>query len=181
MPDPKPSQPRANSRLRKPTSTPRSKTPPAPSPVRSIEPGHVHYRIAGGLLKGIQERAATAGVNLDVGEIPDLDSNGEGAGNDPERLTRLVAHAVARVGDRFTVLRKLNRHLEGSDRRAGLLSDVAAALMELYRRNPEAMESLGKQAGANFVAHREQRKREQAAKQQTQTPTPGGPINHASR
>lgn len=114
-------------------------------------------------------------MNLDIGEFPDGDLSGGGESDDPTRLTRLVAHAVARVGDRFTVVRKFSRHLEGADRRAGLLSDVSAALIELYKRNPEIVESLGKQAAQNFAAHREVRKAA-TTQPQTQTP-PGGVVN----
>lgn len=79
---------------------------------------------------------------------------GADATDDPERLVGIVARVVARTGDRFSAIRKLSRHFEGKDKRSGLLSDVTAAVMELYRRNPDTFHSLGKQAVQDFNARR---------------------------
>lgn len=66
---------------------------------------------------------------------------------DPTRPTMITAHAVARVADRIPFSRRISRHMEGTENRAGILSDVLNLAMELIRRNPQAVkrqvESLG--------------------------------------
>lgn len=103
-------------------------------------------------------RAREAGVELDIGELPTSNGRAVSEGEDPERLARIVAHLVARVGDRFTIVRRISRHLEGEDKRSGLLSDLSAACIELYKRNPDVVEQLGKQAAANFSERRNERR-----------------------
>ena len=88
-----------------------------------------------------------------MGEFPEHDQTATGS-DDPQRIVNLTAHAVARIGDRFTFLRKLNRHLEGQERKAGLLSDVVSVLIALYKRNPETFETLGKQFGSDLAQRR---------------------------
>lgn len=112
---------------------------------------------------------------MDVGEIPSPNGTGNEDATDPERLTRIVARIVARSAERFPFTRKLSRHLEGQDKRSGILSDIAAAAIELYRRNPEAVENLGKQAAQDFKQRRMQRA---AAKE---TPNHNGGMTYASR
>lgn len=90
---------------------------------------------------------------MDVGDLP----SGSPAGadeNDPERLHRIVSHMVARIFDRIPPLRKLSRHAEGADKRSGLVSDLLAAAAELYRRNPDTLQSL---AGSYAEAVKERR------------------------
>lgn len=121
---------------------------------------------------------------LDIGELPESATDATLATDDPERLEKLVAHLVARVADRFAIVRRFSRHMEGTEKRAGLLSDLAAAFFELYRRNPETFERLMTAYGKEFAA------RQKARKAQTSngtpppgvqfaqpTPTPGGPVN----
>lgn len=90
--------------------------------------------------------------------------------DDPERLARITAHLVARIGDRFHFLRKVSRHLEGAENRAGLLSDLLAALTVLYRRNPDAMQDAAQKLAQEIRSQRVQRmQREQG--------TPDGPLH----
>lgn len=117
----------------------------------------VHEQIAAGLLKGVQARAADRGVTLDIGEIPNAAPASESGDNDPYRLHRVTAHAIARVGDRFTVIRKISRHFEGQDKRSGLLSDIAAAAWELYKRNPETLQSLGRSLAGDIQKRQAER------------------------
>ncbi len=115
--------------------------------------------MAESVLSQLQERAAAAGIELDVGDFPELDASANG--DDPQAIARLVAHAVARVGDKFRFLRRFSRHLEGADKRAGLLSDIAAVTYALYKRNPDAAEQLAK----NFAAEVKQRRAVAQARQ----------------
>lgn len=119
-------------------------------------------------------------MTLDVGEFPS--GHTVEAEDDPQRLARVTAHAIARVADRFPMLRKVTRHLEGStEKKAGLGSDIFAALVTLYRRNPEEIRKL---AGA-LAADVQQR---QQARQPTDTtgttvrtsPTPTHPLGGVS-
>lgn len=79
-----------------------------------------------------------SGIDLTVGEFPDPTDSGEPS--DPERPVRLTAHAVARVADRIPFSRRISRHLEGTESRAGILSDLLSLVAELARQNPELVE-----------------------------------------
>lgn len=111
---------------------------------------------------------------MDVGEFPNADP-ADLEGEDPQRLVKLVAHAVARLGDRFAFVRKMSRHLEGEEKRAGILSDLFSAAVVLYRRNPEAAQQLGRR----YVAEVRERRTVKTA-----TTNGAGPIQqeeqHAS-
>lgn len=173
---PKDSQPPASSaaeRLRRAatgggTKPPKrhTATPRTASPTRAIEPGAVHFQLAEGLLRGLQSQVkATTGHDLDVGEFPTPTAV---EGDDPERLVKLTAHAIARVADRVTFLRRVSRHLEGTERRAGILSDLAAAAHTLYARNPETVQALAHA----FVNDYKKARQERAVKK----PPKGSPI-----
>lgn len=116
--------------------------PRSPSPTRSIEPGVFHYRAAEWLLALLQAQAAARGIELDMGDSVLAEDMPTVEDVDPQRLAKLTAHAVARVADRFSITRRFSRHLEGKERRAGILSDIGAALVCLYQRNPHAVEAL---------------------------------------
>jgi hypothetical protein len=60
--------------------------------------------------------------------------------SDPERPARILAHALARGADRFPLLRKVSRQVEGQDSKAGLGADIAASIYELGVRNQEQLE-----------------------------------------
>lgn len=146
---------------KKPTPTPRTA-----SPTRAIEPGAIHFQVAEGLLRGLQNQVkAQTGHDLDVGEFPEVTA---ADGDDPERLVKITAHAIARVADRFTILRRVSRHLEGTERRAGILSDIASAAHTLYSRNPETVQALAQA----FVNDYQKARNERAAKK----PPKGSPI-----
>lgn len=122
------------------------------------------------MLKGAKARAEAAGIPLDVGEFPEVDTSAED--EDPQRIVNLTAHAVARVADRFSWVRKLSRHMEGTERKAGLLSDIAAVTFALYKRNPAVMESLATQFRADLQAQRAAR--QAPANGGSHNPTPEG-------
>lgn len=92
-------------------------------------------------------------MELDVGEYPDFDG-ASGNGDDPEQIVRLVAHAVARVGDRFRFLRRFSRNMEGQEKRAGVLSDLLSAIWALYKRNPDSAEELARRIAAEVAQQR---------------------------
>lgn len=94
---------------------------------------------------------------------------------DPQKLAKLTAHAVARIADRFPLSRKVSRHLEGKERRAGLLSDIGAILVCLYERNPEAVEQFAINLKDGAMMARQQRA---AAKQQGPTGNGAGDHSH---
>lgn len=77
-----------------------------------------------------------------MGDSVLMDEDREVEDTDPQRLAKLTAHAVARFADRFSFTRRFSRHLEGSEKRAGILSDIGAALVCLYQRNPQAVEQM---------------------------------------
>jgi len=110
----------------------------------------MHTRIAVAILKGAQQRVP----NLDVGEIPEPEHD---PNEDPQRTVRLTAHAVARVMDRIPFSRKLSRHFEGTEKTAGLFSDIAAILTELARRNPDIVKERLHSFGQDLQQAREER------------------------
>jgi hypothetical protein len=79
---------------------------------------------------------------LDIGDFPEYLPVGDDSPNDPERPVRLVARVVARGADRIAPLKKLSRHLEGTDAKSGLLTDLTAAAFDLYSRNSDEVETL---------------------------------------
>jgi hypothetical protein len=114
----------------------------------------------------VQASAQQAGIKLDVGEFPDT---GTDSASDPERPTRITAHAIARVADRIPFSRKISRHLEGTDARAGILSDVLALFVEIARRNPEIIEH-----GVEDLMSNASQARANRARAQTKPATPDG-------
>lgn len=80
---------------------------------------------------------------------------------DPERATKLTAHAVARVMDRIPFSRRISRHLEGKENKAGLFSDIAALLTELARRNPTVIRERVQQFGQEIETARQKRAQQQ--------------------
>lgn len=90
----------------------------------------------------VKSKAAAAGIDLDIGEFPQYGPDSESVVNDPERPVKLVARIVARTADRIAPLKKLSRHLEGTETKAGLLSDLTAAAFDLYGRNSDEVERL---------------------------------------
>lgn len=92
---------------------------------------------------------------MDIGDFPDDDETDVKA--DPTRPVRLTAHIVARLADRVPLSRKFSRHMEGTDNRAGILSDIFALIAELVRRNPHLVESRLESFGDELQKVRAQR------------------------
>lgn len=114
-----------------------------------------------------------------MGDFPTPDDNAE-LDQDPQRLVGLTAHAVARIADRFPLARKFSRHMEGKEKRAGILSDIGAACVCLYKRNPQAMEALAVNFRAEVqAAHQRRVTSNQSTGPHTNgaTPQPGGVVN----
>lgn len=100
-----------------------------------------------------QRKAAAHGVDLDIGTIPTY-TGMDPTVEDPERPARILAHALARGADRFPLLRKLSRQVEGTDAKAGLGADIAASVYELCVRNQEQLEQLARGYVKNAEARR---------------------------
>lgn len=108
-------------------------------------------------------------MKLDIGEIPTAEAGTED--DDPTRAVRITAHAVARVADRLPFSRKISRHMEGQENRAGVVADLLSLLVELVRRNPDLIE----QQVSNFSANVQRAKEQRAAQAQSQShPTQEG-------
>lgn len=99
-------------------------------------------------------------MTLNVGEFPNGDETGT-EDSDPTRVTRVTAHAIARIADHIPFSRKLSRHFEGTDNRAGLFSDLLILLTELAKRNPDLvkqrLESFGEDLSNARMARAQQR------------------------
>lgn len=121
------------------------------------------------VLRFAQDQAAKKGVTLNVGEFPSGDEAGADD-TDPTRVTRVTAHALARVADRVPFSRKLSRHFEGTDSRAGLFSDLLTLLTELAKRNPDLVKSRLESFGDDLSKARMSRAQQA---QQAQTPNTG--------
>lgn len=116
-----------------------------------------------------------------MGDSVVQDETREVEDTDPQRLAHLTAHAVARLADRFNITRRFSRHLEGKERRAGILSDIGAALVCLYQRNPHAVEQLAiglkdevRAAHAKRVATKQHGPTANGAGNPQHVPTPSG-------
>ena len=120
----------------------------------------MHYQVAEGLLRTLQER-----TGLDVGEFPEGSKVAGTDDDDPTRIVTIVAHMVARGFDRIGFLRKLSRHAEGANRRSGFVSDAFAVATDLYRRNPDRIRSIAQEYAVEL-----QRKRLAVKQQKGQTP-----------
>lgn len=168
-PDQGPTNPErpAARRLGRSARSPKAKPskPRAPSPTRVIQTGEMHTRIAAAILRGAQQRVP----NLDVGEIPEPKFDPT---SDPDRAVTLTAHAVARVMDRIPFSRKISRHFEGTENRAGILSDIAAILTELARRNPEIVKERLHGFGQDLQNARNERAQAKEQSQPTGVNTP---------
>lgn len=106
-------------------------------------------------------------MRLDIGEMPHEETGTlVGENEDPEALARITAHAIARMADRIPFSRKLSRHLEGTEKRSGIMSDIGTALITMYKRNPDVIEQLAASVAQDV-------KVKQAARK---APTNGGTV-----
>src|SRR6185437_2303979 len=159
------SQSSGRARPRKPLCRSGSGKGSTPSPTRPIEPGREHYALSAFLLRALKRRAEAQGIDLDIGQLPQTYAGVDATPDDPERPVRLIAHALARTADRVPVLRKLSRHAEGTEKRAGLGSDLVASAWELYARNQEQVDTILQQY---VTAARQRRAQAMAAQRQPQ-------------
>lgn len=98
-----------------------------------------------------------------------------GVDEDPERPVRILAHAIARTADRFPLLRKMSRHMEGVEKRSGIMSDLIAEGIALYDRNTEEIDRL---VGQYVGSIRQTAQQRQAARKAAST---NGGTTHAPR
>lgn len=87
----------------------------------------------------LQNRARQAGVELRVGALPRAGEPeiGEETREPAELLSRVFAHIAHRVPG----VRSLERRLEGTETKSGLLSDLAALGVQLFRMNEDTIET----------------------------------------
>ena len=143
-------------------------------PPTSVEPGWIHGKLAEMTLQLIQAKAAAnAGLSLQVGELntkanPAGITSGEDGPEPAEILARVFAHLFHRIPG----VRHVEKKLEGTDKRSGPLSDVAALLAQLYARNEEVIEGAAKQV----VLERALKKEGHNVQRVGGFPVPGPPV-----
>lgn len=72
---------------------------------------------------------------VDVGELSaDFTSSIPGSEESPEPAV-LLARIFAHIGHRLPLIQRIEKRLEGRDRKAGLGSDLSALAVQLYLRN----------------------------------------------
>lgn len=113
----------------------------ASKPPQSVEPGWVHELIAGIGLKVAQAVAERNGIKLNVGEVDTEDLTpsviqGEDGPQPIEVASRVVAHVAHRVPG----VRRIEKKLEGKEKRSGILSDMGALAVQLYAKNQETVD-----------------------------------------
>lgn len=93
------------------------------------------------LLKKLQDAAP---VDVSVGDLPVPAEGGSGIedGREPvELLARILAHA----GHRIPGLRQVEKKLEGTDAKSGMVSDIIALVSQLISRNDELAMKIGEE------------------------------------
>lgn len=114
------------------------------APPNRVEPGWIHEALADATL-GLLKRQ----VKLDVGNLESPLTGGVGTDDGPEPRD-LLARVYAHVGHRVPGVKRLEKRLEGSDKRAGIAADVGALCAQLYRRNSELFDEVAPQLVARF-------------------------------
>jgi len=110
-------------------------------PPQSVEPGWVHELIAGIGLKVVQAVAERNGISLNIGEVDTEDLTpsviqGEDGPQPVEVASRVVAHVAHRVPG----VKRIEKKLEGKEKRSGILSDMGALAVQLYAKNQETVD-----------------------------------------
>ena len=123
-----------------------SRSRAAKSPPNRVDPSWIHETIARWILKLLKSQSVSAGVPLDVGDIssPEPEPGEAGAtdglpntGTEPvEILSRVLAH----LGHRVPGVKKIEKRLEGQDKSSGILADLGALGVQIYRRNEEVIQ-----------------------------------------
>lgn len=140
------------------TRTSRARTSRAsstPKPPTTIKPGWVHHSIARFILKGFRERGKEVGVELNVGNTEFEAPQDTLENREPEEL---LARVIAHLGHRIPLLRRAEKHLEGTETRSGLMSDLAAFFTQLYARNEDVIDQLRRDALNQAKANRAAKK-----------------------
>lgn len=134
--------PRASSRTKR--TGHRKITPP-----NKVEPSWIHDLLAGVTLRALEGSEIDAGTLDDdlIRNIPGQEESVEPA----ELLARVYAHIMWRIPG----IRAIAKRLEGTDARAGFLSDLAALTLALWLRNRDlisAYHATQKRARADAAA-----------------------------
>lgn len=107
------------------------------SPTGPVEPGWIHVEIANFLLDLLGQSLANAlGGPVDVGqEIEVVPEDGETVIDDAAEPAELLARIIARMFRSTPGLKRVEKHLEGREKRAGLGSDLLALIVQVARKN----------------------------------------------
>lgn len=107
------------------------------TPTGPIEPGWVHVELANIVLDLLgQGLANTFKSPVDVGqEIEIVGEDGGAPEEDAAEPAELLARIIARIFRATPGLNRIEKHLEGREKRAGLGSDLLALIVQVARRN----------------------------------------------
>jgi hypothetical protein len=119
--------------------------------------------IGGLILRAIKRKAQSAGIDLDVGEIPAFEVL-DPTTDDPTKPAKVIAHAVGRIADKTPGVKRINRHLEGIDAKAGIGADLLTVAYEIAIRNQEPIESILKNTLDSLRQQREEKARDGATR-----------------
>lgn len=146
----------------------RNKTPKTrtPKPPVAVNPGWTHKAIARAALRAFQDKAQeTLGASVDVGELPPLretdPEHPEATGEEP---LELAARIVAHLANRIPGLKRIEKRLEGQERKAGPFSDLLALLTQLYLRNKDQINAAGVAAIRQALEQGKERAAQEKAK-----------------
>lgn len=125
---------------RRSTSTRTRARTATPKPPTTVKPGFIHELLASLTLKGV-ETLAPQPVNVGdtkADSLPDaIDVEAEDAAQPVEILARVYAH----LGHRIPGVKRIEKKLEGQDASSGILADVSALFIQLYRRNEDTIQA----------------------------------------
>lgn len=133
-----------------------------------IEPGFIHVELANLLLEGFgawlakqldnQPREVGSTVEIDLGnEIEYVAEDGSAVSEDEAQPAEILARVIARVFRNTPGLKKVEKHFEGKDKRAGLGSDFLALCIQLGRRNKHLWPMLKQQFKAQAAAAKQKK------------------------
>lgn len=94
------------------------------------------------LLKKLQDAAP---VDVSVGDLPVPATEGGSEIEDGREPVELLARILAHAGHRIPGLRSVEKKLEGTDAKSGMLSDIIALISQLISRNDELALKVGEE------------------------------------
>ena len=161
---PKPKRQRASAVRSRGKAKPRKTTPP-----NRVDPGWIHVTAAELALRLLQSKAP---VPLDVGQVnSDEGPLGEIAPMNERAPVETLSRIFAHLGHRLPIVDKIEKRLEGQDKKSGMGSDLAALAVDLFKRNEPMFKNL-------VVQVVQQQQAERAAKEAAKRGTDPGASTH---